>query len=157
MAGVALVEVSSATDLRDVRSLFEEYARSLDFDLSFQGFERELEELPGRYARPSGRLYLARLEGEAAGCIASRRIGEGTCEMKRLFVRPAFQRRGLARALAGTLIAEMRAAGCAEMKLDTVPAMRAAVALYESLGFRDVAAYTENPIPGARFMGLPLR
>lgn len=139
-----------------MRVLFEEYARSLDFKLCFQGFDQELATLPGRYAPPDGALLIAR----GQGCVALRDISAGpderVCEMKRLYVRPAFQGTGLGRRLVLELIEEARARGYAAMKLDTVPTMRAAIRLYESLGFRDVAPYTSNPIGGTRFMGLDL-
>lgn len=153
---IAVAPVSSAEDLRCARALFEEYAASIGFSLSFQGFDRELAELPGRYAPPSGRLLLARVDGALAGCVALRTLDVRICEMKRLFVRGDFQGRGVGRRLAREVVEQARAAGFAAMRLDTVPAMRAAIGLYESLGFRDVAPYTENPIAGARFLELSL-
>lgn len=154
MANVTVVQVASEQDLREIRALFEEYARSLDFNLCFQGFDRELAELPGRYAPPSGRLLLALVDGAVAGCVALRDIGGGSCEMKRLYVRPAFHGQGVGRRLATAIVEQGRAAGYASMKLDTVPAMKPAIALYESLGFRDIGPYTNNPIEGARYMEL---
>jgi ribosomal protein S18 acetylase RimI-like enzyme len=156
MLPVEIVHASSTGDLRDVRQLFEDYAASLGFSLSFQGFDRELAELPGRYALPSGRLLLARIGDRVAGCVALRKLEDGVCEMKRLFVRPELARRGVGRRLALALVEEARAAGYEAMRLDTVPGMEAAMSLYESLGFRDVAPYTDNPIAGARFMELRL-
>lgn len=147
---------ATAEDLAHARALFEEYAASLDFSLCFQGFDAELATLPGRYAPPSGRLLLARVDGAVAGCVALRRIADGTCEMKRLFVRPAFLGTGCGRALAEAIVAEARGAGYAAMRLDTIPKMRPAIALYESLGFRDIPPYTENPIDGARYLELRL-
>ncbi len=155
MSSVTVVH-ASPHDLPEARALFEEYARSLDFDLGFQGFAAELAGLPGAYAPPSGRLLLARADGVVAGCVALRAIGDGECEMKRLFVRPRFLGRGIGRRLAESIVMEGRAAGHRAMKLDTVSSMKAAIALYESLGFRDVAPYRENPIDGARFMELRL-
>ena len=142
--------------LGDVRALFREYASSLDVDLRFQGFEEELRGLPGRYERPSGRLYLARVDGEAAGCVALRGLEGGRCEMKRLYVRPRFRSLGLGRALAEKLIGDARAMGCREMVLDTLRQMGGAQALYERLGFSDIPPYYPNPLPGARYMGLKL-
>jgi len=157
MSPVTITPVLTAGDLADVRTLFEEYAGSIGFSLCFQGFERELAELPGAYAPPEGRLLVAKIGGAPAGCIALRRIGDGICEMKRLFVRPPFHGRGLGRKLAETIIQEGRAAGYAAMRLDTMPAMKAAIGLYESLGFRDIEPYRENPIEGTRYMELRLR
>lgn len=156
MPPVVLSLATSPEDVREVRALFEEYAASLGFSLCFQGFDRELAELPGAYAPPGGRLLLARVDGAPAGCVGLRRIGEGICEMKRLFVRPAHLGTGLGRRLAEAVIDEARRAGYATMKLDTLPSMKAAIGLYESLGFRDTSPYTTNPVAGARFMELPL-
>ncbi|MDB5213927.1 MAG: GCN5-related N-acetyltransferase [Myxococcaceae bacterium] len=156
MAEIVVSVASSTEDLEDARALFAEYAASIGFSLSFQGFDRELAELPGRYAAPSGRLLLARIEGEVAGCVAMRDLGDRGCEMKRLFVRPAFHGKGCGRRLAVAVIEEARRERYRTMKLDTVPAMRAAIALYASLGFREIAPYTENPIEGARFLELQL-
>lgn len=156
MKNVLVSPATSGGDIRDIRALFREYAASLEFSLDFQGFEEELASLPGAYAPPTGRLLLARVDGVAAGCVGLRRIGEGVAEMKRLFVRPAHAGTGLGRRLAAAIIDEARRAGYATIKLDTMPSMRAAIRLYQSLGFRDIAPYRENPIAGARFMELPL-
>jgi ribosomal protein S18 acetylase RimI-like enzyme len=156
MSRVVVSPASSEDDLRHAKALFEEYAASLGFSLCFQGFDRELAELPGRYAPPSGRLLLARVDGALAGCVASRDLGDRICEMKRLFVRPAFHGRGCGRRLVDAIVREARSAGYEAMRLDTLATMRAAIAIYEALGFRDVAPYTENPIEGARFLELRL-
>jgi ribosomal protein S18 acetylase RimI-like enzyme len=156
MSPVTVTPVSTAEDLADARRLFEEYAASIGFSLCFQGFDRELAELPGAYAPPEGRLLIAKVEGSPAGCVALRKIGDRVCEMKRLYVRPGFHGQGIGRKLAEAVIAEARTAGYATMRLDTVPAMKAAIGLYESLGFVDIEPYRENPIPGARYMELTL-
>jgi ribosomal protein S18 acetylase RimI-like enzyme len=156
MTSVSLHHAVSPEDVQQVRALFEEYAASLGFSLGFQGFDRELVELPGAYAPPAGRLLLARVDGAPAGCVGLRKIGDGICEMKRLFVRPQYHGTGLGRHLAAALINQAREAGYATMKLDTLPSMKAAIGLYESLGFRDTAPYTLSPIEGARFMELAL-
>jgi putative acetyltransferase len=157
MPAVTVTPASTPADIGEVRALFEEYGASLGFSLCFQGFDAELAELPGAYAPPRGRLLLARVDGALAGCVALRPLDEGTCEMKRLFVRPTFVSRGLGRRLASAIVVEGRAAGYDAMRLDTVPAMGAALALYASLGFADIPAYRENPIEGARYLELRLR
>ena len=152
-----LVAAVDAATLADARALFREYQRALGIDLAFQGFEAELASLPGAYAPPRGRLYVGRVAGEAACCIALRAHDAATAEMKRLFVRPAFRGRGFGRRLAEAVIADARAIGYAAIVLDTLPDMASAQAMYVALGFRDIAAYTFNPIVGTRYMRLDLR
>jgi len=136
--------------------LFLEYAETLGLDLTFQGFDRELAGLPGAYTRPRGRLLAARLDGETAGCVALRPLTDSICEMKRLFVRPAARGSGVGRALAQAVIDAARGVGYERMRLDTLPQMVEAQPLYESLGFRDIAAYYENPVAGTRYLELVL-
>jgi len=143
-------------DLKTVRGLLREYETELGIDLCFQGFEQELAGLPGDYALPRGRLLLAEVEGAAAGCVALRPIDSETCEMKRLYARPAFRGRRVGRALAEAIIAEARAIGYARMRLDTLPVMTEAQSLYRRLGFVDIAPYRENPVAGTRYMELEL-
>lgn len=152
-----IIEAHSRTHLDTVRGLFKEYADALDIDLCFQNFNRELAELPGKYAPPEGRLLLAFEGDEAAGCIALRKIGDNVCEMKRLYIRPTFRKRGLGRVLAGEIISAARQIGYDRMRLDTLSSMSAAIALYESLGFRRVAPYYHNPSDRAVFMEFRLR
>jgi ribosomal protein S18 acetylase RimI-like enzyme len=151
--------IAAETDdrLNDTRGLLEEYAASLGVDLDFQNFHEELRHLPGDYAPPAGRLLLALWHGEIAGCIALRPFGEGICEMKRLYVRPRFQGLGIGRALAEAVIHEACMIGYARLRLDTLPSMTRARAMYAALGFRDIAPYRYNPIPGTAFMELLLR
>lgn len=149
-------EGASLLDLTRVRELFVEYAAWLNVDLCFQGFDTELAGLPGDYARPDGRLLLAMHDAQAAGCIALRRLDARSGEVKRLWVRPPFRASGLGRLLATRIIAEARAVGYQRLVLDTLAPMTAAIALYRSLGFRDIAPYYHNPLPGAVYMGLEL-
>jgi putative acetyltransferase len=151
------IQVSSPEDIQNARALFEEYAARLQIDLCFQSFDKELAGLPGQYAPPDGRLLLAIEAEQIAGCVALRKIGEGTCEMKRLFLRSAFRGKGLGRKLAAAIIAEAHQIGYERMRLDTLPGrMDQAIALYRSLGFREIPAYYHNPVEGATFMELSL-
>jgi GNAT superfamily N-acetyltransferase len=155
---VSIVIVPAGDDrmIREVRALFEEYARSLGVDLGFQGFEQELAGLPGAYAPPLGRLLLARDGATPAGCVAVRPLEPDICEMKRLYVGPSFRGSGLGRRLAEAAVREARAAGHYRMRLDTLAAMRPARALYRALGFRPIAPYRHNPLPGTEFLELDL-
>ena len=139
-----------------VRELFTEYANSIEIDLCFQSFDRELAELPAKYAPPDGRLFLALENEHPSGCVALRKIGGGICEMKRLYVRTAFRGHGLGRKLANETILAAREIGYARMRLDTLSSMTFAIALYESLGFQRIPAYYDNPSGLAVFMELKL-
>ena len=150
------IEPAGQQDLDTVRGLFREYEAMLGEDPCFQGFEQELAELPGKYAPPAGRLFIAKDNGEAAGCVALRPANPGVCEMKRLFVRPAFRGRGLGRELALRSIDEARAAGYSAMLLDTLERLTAARELYRSLGFEAAAPYYRNPLPGVVYLRLNL-
>jgi len=134
-----------------VRDLFREYADRLGIDLCFQRFEEELAGLPGAYASPRGRLLVAEAGTELAGCVACRPHSPGVCEMKRLFVRPAFRGLGLGRRLIERLADEAAVAGYSVMVLDTLPVMGEAIGLYRSAGFIEIEPYTYNPVPGAMY------
>jgi len=152
MAMARIEPVNGEADLADVRALFREYADALGVDLGFQGFEAELAGLPGDYAPPRGRLLIARESGRAVGCAALRPLGPDVCEAKRLYVRPEARGTGLGRQLTDALIAEARAIGYGRLRLDTLPGMTQAIALYRSLGFRVIAPYRYNPIEGTLFL-----
>ena len=139
-----------------VRELFREYAGATGLDFCFQNFDQELAELPGKYAPPSGRLILATDDGPAVGCVALRKLEESVCEMKRLYVRPAFRGQRIGHQLAQAIITSAREIGYARMRLDTLGSMKAAIGLYEALGFRRIAAYYPNPIPDVVYLELVL-
>ncbi|MGC2196794.1 MAG: GNAT family N-acetyltransferase [Terriglobales bacterium] len=154
---LAIVQAQSTAQIAQVRELFLEYASSLGFSLCFQSFDQELASLPGDYAPPDGRLLLAEYEGQPAGCVALHKLEPGICEMKRLYLRPAFRGKGLGRRLTETIVHEARGIGYGRLRLDTVePLMKDAVAMYRKLGFREIAPYRANPMEGALYLELEL-
>jgi len=154
---LTIVQASTPAQIEQVRELFLEYANSLGFSLCFQSFDQELAGLPGDYAPPEGRLLLAEYEGKLAGCVALHKIDDEVCEMKRLYLRPAFRGKGLGRALAEEILRQARAIGYQRLRLDTVePVMKDAVGMYRRLGFREIAPYRENPMPGTLYMEMDL-
>ncbi len=153
---VVLEHASTPGHLTIVRALFQEYANALGVDLGFQGFEEEMRDLPGDYARPRGALILAYLGEEVVGCVGVRPLNPTTAEMKRLYVRPAGRARGVGRTLAMAAIEHVRQVGYRRMRLDTLPQMVQAQALYESLGFQPIPPYRHNPVPGTIYMELRL-
>lgn len=161
---IRIRDAAGAEDIAAARALFLAYAATLDFSLCFQGFDEELAGLPGAYALPRGRLLLAKEGAAVAGVVALRPLALATgetseiCEMKRLYVDPAFRGLKIGEALVDCVIAEARLAGYRFMRLDTIPArMAAAIALYRARGFRPIAAYYETPVPGTAFFELALR
>ncbi|MBZ0325776.1 MAG: GNAT family N-acetyltransferase [Alphaproteobacteria bacterium] len=149
---VVIEDASGPADMAVVRALFVEYGESLNFDLCFQGFDRELDTLPGDYAPLRGALLLASVEGEAVGVVGLRALEEDVCEMKRLYVRPQWRNAGVGRRLAEAILRKARDGGYFVMRLDTLGAMAAARALYKALGFYEIPAYYNNPISGAVYM-----
>src|SRR5215208_3728650 len=152
-----IFQANTQEDVADARSLFEQYAAGLGISLCFQNFDRELANLPGDYAPPDGRLLLALEDDQLAGCIALRKLEPGICEMKRLFIRPAYRGKGLGRLLVKSIIDEARQLDYTRMRLDTLPGrMDQAIALYQSIGFLEIEPYYENPVADAKFMQLEL-
>ncbi len=152
-----LTLATSPAQIETVRSLFTEYQQWLNFSLCFQGFDKELAELPGKYAAPNGRLYLAEHGGAIAGCIALRPMDdEGVCEMKRLFVRGEFRGKKIGKVLVDTILADAKAIGYHTMRLDTLQRMETARALYAKLGFTIIPAYYNNPMEEVVYMELKL-
>jgi len=151
-----IVVAESAEQVEFVRTLLKEYALETEVDLSFQDFASEVANLPGKYSPPEGRLLLAQSEIEWLGCVGLRKIGDGICEMKRLYVRPQFRESGVGRLLATAVINAAAKIGYQAMRLDTLSTMTAAIALYESLGFRRIAPYYHNPYQASVFMELRL-
>lgn len=153
---IEIVDVESEDQLSRVKQLFQEYWDSFGFTPCFQNFDSELASLPGKYARPKGRLALALADGEPAGCIALRPIDETRCEAKRLYVRPQFRNLRIGRMLLDWLIAEARGSGYSEMLADTMPAMGRALAMYDRIGFERTEPHSDEITPGAIYFRLPL-
>lgn len=151
-----IFSAETGEDLEIAKQLFVEYADSLGFDLGFQNFEEELASLPGDYTAPNGCLLLAKHEGRAAGCVALRKLSDGICEGKRLYVRPGFRGLKIGRRLIEAIITEARKIGYSSIRGDTVGSMQIAQALYVSLGFKEIKPYCYNPIEGAKFTELKL-
>ena len=152
-----LIQAKSDEEVNQARLLFQEYAAWLGFSLCFQNFDKELTGLPGDYSPPNGRLLLALENDLVAGCVALRKIGEATGEMKRLYVRPDFRGKGLGRSLTETIIKAARDLGYQRLRLDTLPGrMDQAIAMYRSLGFKDIEPYYNNPDEDAAYMELML-
>jgi ribosomal protein S18 acetylase RimI-like enzyme len=155
---VRLGKPQSDAELQAIKALFEEYARSLNFSLCFQGFDQEMATFPAKYAPPSGALLLATVDEQPAGAVALWQLAPGICEMKRLYVKPEYRKLALGRQLAEAIVAEGRALGYGAMRLDTIKSsMATARAMYERMGFREVAPYYDNPMPDVSYMELALR
>ena len=158
---MTLLPVRSGQALADIRQLFQDYQADLGIDLCFQGFEQELQSLPGDYAEPAGGLFLAMVDGQPAGCCAFRPLANSdhlnACEMKRLFVRPGFRSYGLGRQLVDAVVFAAQQAGYTTMLLDTLRDMEAARALYQDIGFVETEPYYHNPLAGAHYLKLDLR
>jgi putative acetyltransferase len=153
---VKIIQVATNESIETVKTLIREYAESLEFDLDFQDFDKEMGNFPDRYASPGGCLYIAMDENQPAGCVALRDLGDGICEMKRLYVKPDYRGQKIGRLLAQTVIRAARELGYERMRLDTIPSMKQANMLYRALGFKEIEPYRFNPIEGAAFFELNL-
>ncbi|HUL44362.1 MAG TPA: GNAT family N-acetyltransferase [Bacteroidota bacterium] len=152
-----IIEALTDEQISAVRILFREYADSINLDLCFEGFETELDELPGMYAPDQGGLFLATLDGAPAGCVAVRPLEPpDIAELKRLYVRPSARKHGLGEALTRRAIERARERGYRRMRLDSLPSMADAQRLYRELGFRDIQPYKYNPVSGVTYMELDL-
>jgi len=147
-----MIRPAASSEMVIVSQLFREYQQHLGIDLCFQSFEEELASLPGKYVG----IWFAEVESELAGVVALRPCAEDIGEMKRLFVKPAFQGRGLGKALAETVVAAARQSGYRALRLDTLPSMATAIGMYRALGFQEIEPYTVNPVPEALFLELTL-
>lgn len=152
-----IIPAESPQQLETVRRIFREYEEFLGFDLCFQDFENELASLPGKYAPPSGRLYLAEYDNRLAGCVALKKIAPDICEMKRLYVKPEFRGLKLGRQLAEWIVTEGRKIGYKKMRLDTLQRLQAALKLYRSMGFVETEPYVHNPHQDVVFMEINLQ
>jgi len=154
---IVSIQIQPAYNRLDlIRELFTEYTDMLGIDLTFQGFDEEIHTLPGKYALPKGRLYIAVCDDDLAGCIALRPLDEKCCEMKRLFVRPQFRGLKIGKLLIDTIIAEAKNMQYEYMVLDSLSSLEKAVSIYKSMGFCETEPYYNNPIPGAVYLRLDL-
>jgi len=153
---IRIIRAQSPDEIDEVRRLFREYERFLDVDLCFQSFEEELAGLPGKYGPPDGVLLMAMDGRQSAGCVALRKVEDRVCEMKRLYLRPQYRGRGLGRLLAERILSEATALGYSVMRLDTLDKLKAAMGLYEAMGFRRREPYYGNPLPGVVYWELDL-
>ncbi|MEQ9555028.1 MAG: GNAT family N-acetyltransferase [Rhodospirillales bacterium] len=152
MPDAVITTVTAGPDLDTVREMFAEYGADVSRAYCLNGFDAELAGLPGAYGPPRGCLLLLRAEGAAAGVVGVRALPEDRAEMKRLYVRPAWQGQGFGRALAEAAVGRARAAGFRSLRLDTLDHMKGAQALYRAMGFADIPAYHDDTAPGMRFM-----
>jgi GNAT superfamily N-acetyltransferase len=153
----AIAAAEKPAEISSVRDLLLEYWESRKLEFTYFNFDREIANLPGDYSPPTGKLLLASCRGEAAGCVALRRLDREICEMKRMYLREKFRGRGFGRALADAIIAEARRIGYRKMRLDTIgPTMREALQMYLRMGFQEIPPYRHNPLPGAAFLELDL-
>ena len=150
---IEIINAETTEQIEDTRKLFREYETWFGLKLCFQNFDEEVANLPDKYAKPDGRLFLALVDGKLAGCIALRKLEDGICEMKRLFVKEGFRGQKVGIALIEKLIEEAKIIGYDKIRLDTYPPkMQKAVGLYESYGFYEISPYYDNPYRETLFM-----
>ena len=154
---IEYLEAKSKSHFEHARILFLEYAESLEFSLDFQEFEREIAELPGEYAFPEGCILLAYCEGRPAGCVALRKLEDGICEMKRLYVKPEFRGLEIGKTLSRMIVGKAREIGYGKMRLDSLSSMVEAISIYRSLGFEEIEPYRFNPMADVVFMEIDLQ
>jgi putative acetyltransferase len=154
---IKIVEANTKEFVERAKELIREYSQSLEFDLGFQDFDKEMEDFPGQYTSPKGCLYIALDENQPVGCVALRDLGQDICEMKRLYVKPLFRGQKVGKLLAEVVIKAARDMGYDYMRLDTIPSMKQANMLYNALGFKQIPPYRFNPIEGATFFELNLK
>jgi len=153
---IRIIEANTDESIAQTKSLFLEYAESLDFSLCFQNFDNELANIPSQYSPPNGHLFLALSENEPIGCVGVRSFEKDICEMKRLYVKPEYRGKGAGKELAVSAIKSGKELGYEYMRLDTLSSMETANQLYKSLGFIEIKSYRDNPIDGAIYMELNL-
>lgn len=153
---IRIIEANTDESIAQTKSLFLEYAESLDFSLCFQNFDNELENFPNQYSPPTGNLFLALSENDPIGCVGVRSFEKDICEMKRLYVKPEYRGKGAGKELAVSAIKSGKELGYEYMRLDTLSSMETANQLYKSLGFIQIKSYRDNPIDGAIYMELNL-
>lgn len=154
---IQIVHAVSEEQIGIIRELFIEYARSINVSLCFENLDKEVNDLPGAYAPPHGKLLLAADGSRIAGCAALKKIDDHISEMKRLYVRAEFRGKGVGKKLALRIADEARKIGYERLRLDTLPSMKEAISLYRSLGFEEIPAYRDLPVPGALFMQITLK
>jgi putative acetyltransferase len=154
---ITLLQADSRELVDTARALFREYAEAIGTDLEYQGFAAELASLPEPYTPPSGALFVARVNEDVAGCVGLRPLGDGVGEMKRLYLRPAYRSVGLGKHLVEAIVQAAHKTGHRELRLDTLPSMTSAQALYRRLGFVEIAPYNDQHLPGTHFYALQLQ
>jgi putative acetyltransferase len=148
---IQIIEAITDSDYNTAKELFLEYASELEFDLCFQNFEEELKQLKKQYGKPAGILYLIKYKNNFAGCAGVRKFSEGICELKRMYLKDSLRGKGAGRLLLNRAFEGALELGYRIMRLDTLPRMKAAIAMYEKTGFKEIEPYRLNPVEGAKY------